>query len=138
MVTVEFLRKYIISRDDMEDEEDYEFLLNGKPYMYDKTNDTVMHYNPWDTISRLDLRRDVLEAFNKAWNPAYTDARIKPDGEPVALKNRKTGTSDEYYETVFNYVRPTLNEWGQQHRQCYTVAEGDEDLWESLGGADEN
>ena len=43
---VEFLRKYIISREDEEDEEDeeneenYEFLLDGKPYMYDKTNET--------------------------------------------------------------------------------------------------
>ena len=136
MMKVEFLRKYVISRDDEEDNEEdeeyYEFLLDGKPYTYDKTNDTVMHYIPWDTISRLDLRRDILEAFNKAWNPACKDARIKPEGEPVAIRNKRVGTSEEYYETVFNYVRPTLNEWGQQHRQCYTVAECDENLWDSL------
>lgn len=138
MMKVEFLRKYIISREDEEDEEDeeneenYEFLLDGKPYMYDKTNDTIMYYIPWHTIRRLDLRINILEAFNKAWNPVYTDARTKPEGEPVAIRDKRVGTSDEYYETVFNHVRPTLNEWGQQHRQCYTVAECDENLWDSL------
>lgn len=120
MMKVEFLRKYIISREDEEDEEDeeneenYEFLLDGKPYMYDKTNDTIMYYIPWHTIRRLDLRINI------------------PEGEPVAIRDKRVGTSDEYYETVFNHVRPTLNEWGQQHRQCYTVAECDENLWDSL------
>lgn len=123
---VEFLRKYIISRDDEEDEEDYEFLLDGKPYMYDKTDDTIMYYNPWNVISRLDLPIDVLEAFNKAWNPAYTNGRAKPEGEPVAIRKQRVGTSEEYYETVFSHVRPTLNMRGHQHIQCYTVMGGDD------------